>query len=153
MSVQDQHQQQAYDDHYDDRSGRHPSYTSQDNYYQSNYSTAPATQQQYTASNGPTNEGHQATGDYQRQTRQSIVSDHYEQTYDQVSAQIESAQQLVEERKYSGRPSPERPYPRRPKNRNSNILSAVLCLIKELDGPSLEVAEMAVRCRMEELED
>jgi len=98
-------------------------------------------------------EGHQATGDYQRQTRQSIVSDHYEQTYDQVSAQIESAQQLVEERKYSGRPSPERPYPRRPKNRNSNILSAVLCLIKELDGPSLEVAEMAVRCRMEELED
>ena len=36
---------------------------------------------------------------------------------------------------------------------NSNILSAVLCLIKELDGPSLEVAEMAVRCRMEELED
>ena len=36
---------------------------------------------------------------------------------------------------------------------NSNILSAVLCLIKELDGPSLEVAEMAIRCRMEELDD
>lgn len=36
---------------------------------------------------------------------------------------------------------------------NSNILSAVLCLIKELDGPSLEVAEMAIRCRMDELED
>ena len=36
---------------------------------------------------------------------------------------------------------------------NSNVLSAILCLIKEIDGPSLEVVEMAVRCRMEELED
>ena len=36
---------------------------------------------------------------------------------------------------------------------NSNILSAVLCLIKELDGPSLEVAEMAIRCRMQEIEE
>jgi hypothetical protein len=44
-------------------------------------------------------------------------------------------------------------FPKRPKNRNSNILSAVLCLIRELDGPSLEVAEMAIKCRMEELED
>ena len=41
----------------------------------------------------------------------------------------------------------------RPRNRNSNILSSILCLIKEIDGPSLEVVEMAVRCRMEELED
>jgi hypothetical protein len=36
---------------------------------------------------------------------------------------------------------------------NSNVLSSILCLIKEIDGPSLEVVEMAVRCRMEELED
>ena len=36
---------------------------------------------------------------------------------------------------------------------NSNVLSAILCLIKEIDGPSLEVVEMAVRCRMEEPED
>ncbi|XP_040568402.1 uncharacterized protein [Lepeophtheirus salmonis] len=79
----------------------------------------------------------------------SIVSQHYDQTYHQVNQQIESAQQIISQRQ----PTPERPYPRRPKNRNSNILSAVLCLIKELDGPSLEVAEMAVRCRMEELED
>ena len=49
--------------------------------------------------------------------------------------------------------SPQRPYPVRPRNRNSNVLSAILCLIKEIDGPSLEVVEMAVRCRMEELED
>lgn len=49
--------------------------------------------------------------------------------------------------------SPNKPYPTRPKNRNSNILSAVLCLIKELDCASLEVVEMAVRCRMEELDD
>lgn len=36
---------------------------------------------------------------------------------------------------------------------NSNILSAVLCLVKELDYPSLEVVEMAVRCRMDELDE
>ncbi|XP_066139744.1 cilia- and flagella-associated protein 410 isoform X4 [Euwallacea fornicatus] len=43
------------------------------------------------------------------------------------------------------------PFVRRPVTRNSNILSAVLCLVKELDYPSLEVVEMAVRCRMDEL--
>ncbi|CAK9813251.1 Cilia- and flagella-associated protein 410 [Anthophora plagiata] len=43
-------------------------------------------------------------------------------------------------------------YHRRPVTRNSNILSAVLCLVKELDYPSLEVVEMAVRNRMDELE-
>merc|ERR1712192_224017 len=43
--------------------------------------------------------------------------------------------------------------PPRPKNRNSNMLSAILCLIKEIDGPSLEVVELAARCRMEELDD
>ncbi|CAH1110763.1 unnamed protein product [Psylliodes chrysocephalus] len=43
------------------------------------------------------------------------------------------------------------PFVRRPVTRNSNILSAVLCLVKELDYPSLEVVDMAVRCRMDEL--
>jgi len=43
--------------------------------------------------------------------------------------------------------------PTRPKNRNSNMLSAILCLIKEIDAPSLEVVELAARCRMEELDD
>jgi len=41
----------------------------------------------------------------------------------------------------------------RGRSRNSNILSSILCLIKEIDVPSLEVVEMAVRCRMEELDD
>jgi len=41
----------------------------------------------------------------------------------------------------------------RRRNRNSNMLSAILCLLKEIDIPSLEVVEMAVRCRMEEEED
>lgn len=45
------------------------------------------------------------------------------------------------------------PFIRRPVTRNSNILSAVLCLVKELDYPSLEVVEMAVRCRMDELDE
>ncbi|XP_047524262.1 cilia- and flagella-associated protein 410-like isoform X2 [Pieris napi] len=44
-----------------------------------------------------------------------------------------------------------RGFTRRPVARSSNLLSAVLCLVKELDYPSLEVAEMAVRCRMDEL--
>ncbi|XP_043649861.1 putative uncharacterized protein DDB_G0279653 isoform X3 [Drosophila teissieri] len=42
-------------------------------------------------------------------------------------------------------------YHRRPVNRNSNILSATLCLVKELDYASLEVLEHAVRCRIDEL--
>jgi len=41
----------------------------------------------------------------------------------------------------------------RRRNRNSNMLSAILCLLNEVDIPSLEVVEMAVRCRMEEMED
>lgn len=40
----------------------------------------------------------------------------------------------------------------RPVTRNSNILNAVLCLVKELDYQGLEVADMAIRCRMDELE-
>lgn len=79
----------------------------------------------------------------------AIVSQHYDSTNRQVHQQLESAHQLVAQRSQS----PQRPYPARPKNRNSNVLSAILCLIKEIDGPSLEVVEMAVRCRMEELED
>ncbi len=103
------------------------------------------------------------------------MAQHYEQTYDHVNHQIDLAQQHMMRRKSF---SPERPMSRRPKNRvsaskvllhkgllihtqsrmfflsqNSNILSSVLCLIKELDGPSLEVAEMAIRCRMEELDE
>lgn len=40
---------------------------------------------------------------------------------------------------------------RRPMERRTNVLSAVLCLIKELDYPNLEVVQMEVKCRMEEL--
>ncbi|CAO1370305.1 unnamed protein product [Diamesa serratosioi] len=40
---------------------------------------------------------------------------------------------------------------RRPVNRSSNLLSATLCLVKELDYSSLEVVEHAVRCRIDEL--
>lgn len=42
---------------------------------------------------------------------------------------------------------------RRPVNRSSNLLSATLCLVKELDYASLEVVEHAVRCRLDELAD
>ena len=34
-----------------------------------------------------------------------------------------------------------------------NVLSAVLCLVKELDLHGLEVVDTAVRCRIQELED
>ncbi|KAG1714772.1 Protein C21orf2 [Nymphon striatum] len=51
------------------------------------------------------------------------------------------------------RSSPTRVFSCRGKNRNANILSAALCLIKELDYANLEVVETAVQCRMLELED
>ncbi|KAG8227550.1 hypothetical protein J437_LFUL000650 [Ladona fulva] len=52
----------------------------------------------------------------------------------------------------SGKQPSSRPNVPRPKTR-SNVLSAILCLLKELDYPSLEVVEMAVRSRMDEFED
>lgn len=42
-------------------------------------------------------------------------------------------------------------FQRRPVARNSNLLSAVLCLVKELDYQSLEVLDLAIRCRMDEI--
>ena len=53
---------------------------------------------------------------YTLESERNVVARHYEQTYDQVNHQIDSARQLVEIRKQS-QDSPERPYPRRPKNR------------------------------------
>ena len=78
-----------------------------------------------------------------------------------ISSEYQSRSQALYNAKISGRGlqyGPQQPGPDpgrlpRPRNRNSNILSSILCLIKEIDGPSLEVVEMAVRCRMEELED
>ncbi|KAI2810338.1 hypothetical protein RDWZM_002659 [Blomia tropicalis] len=49
--------------------------------------------------------------------------------------------------------SQQRLLPKGGKNRNANILSAVLCLIKELDYGSLEVVDTTIHCRMEEMED
>lgn len=49
--------------------------------------------------------------------------------------------------------SQQKPLSKGGRNRNANILSAVLCLIKELDYASLEVVETAIHCRMEEMED
>lgn len=40
--------------------------------------------------------------------------------------------------------------PKGGKSRNANILSAVLCLVKELDYVSCEVVQTALHCRMEE---
>ena len=51
----------------------------------------------------------------------TIVAAHYEQTYEQVDQQIASAKQLLEERRMRTQVSPERPYPRRPKNRVRKI--------------------------------
>ncbi|CAG0889878.1 unnamed protein product [Darwinula stevensoni] len=70
-------------------------------------------------------------------------------------AYSQGMQQMEGYRRTSSSPAPStrQLYMARPKNRNSNIMSAVLCLIKELDIPSLEVVEMAVRSRIEELED
>ncbi|KAH9420993.1 hypothetical protein DERP_001434 [Dermatophagoides pteronyssinus] len=53
----------------------------------------------------------------------------------------------------SNREQQQRILPKGGKNRNANILSAVLCLIKELDYGSLEVVDTTIHCRMEEMED
>ncbi|ODN02212.1 Protein C21orf2, partial [Orchesella cincta] len=47
--------------------------------------------------------------------------------------------------------SPAQPLRSKPRAKSSNLLSAVLCLIPELDWQSLEVVELAVRRRMDEL--
>lgn len=63
----------------------------------------------------------------------SMVASHYEHTYEQVDLQIASAKQLVEERRMRSQVSPERPYPRRPKNRVHSLLHRVLtkeCFLK-----------------------
>ena len=78
-----------------------------------------------------------------------------------ISSEYQSRTRALYQAKTSGRglqyqphqPGPDPGRLPRTRNRNSNILSSILCLIKEIDGPSLEVVEMAVRCRMEELED
>ncbi|CAL4174067.1 unnamed protein product, partial [Meganyctiphanes norvegica] len=82
---------------------------------------------------------------YERQPRTSETNGHHYSsgTYQQKTTTVEKLE----------RPSPTKPLPARPKTRNANVLSAVLCLIKELDYSNLEVVEMAVRCRMEELDD
>ena len=54
---------------------------------------------------------------YEEGDPRSIVASHYEQTYEQVDQQIGSARQLLEERRLRSQQTPERPYPRRPKNR------------------------------------
>ncbi|KFM60116.1 hypothetical protein X975_16279, partial [Stegodyphus mimosarum] len=51
------------------------------------------------------------------------------------------------------RPLAIRMLPKGGKSRAANILSAVLCLIKELDWASLEVVDTAIHCQMEELEE
>ncbi|KAK8393748.1 hypothetical protein O3P69_006808 [Scylla paramamosain] len=86
---------------------------------------------------------------YARQGENRAVQQNYDNAYRQAEQQMDSATRSVT----SERSSPTKPYPARPKTRNANLLSAVLCLVKELDYTSLEVVEMAVRCRMEELDD
>ncbi|KAI1292655.1 hypothetical protein HDE_06870 [Halotydeus destructor] len=49
------------------------------------------------------------------------------------------------------KPTFQRLLPKGGRNRNANILSAVLCLIKELDAASLEVVDTEIHCRMEEI--
>ncbi|XP_068212665.1 uncharacterized protein F09G8.5 isoform X2 [Palaemon carinicauda] len=82
------------------------------------------------------------------QQHNSSVQQHYESAHRRAEQQMQNATSSSVERT-----SPTKPYPVRPKTRNANLLSAVLCLVKELDYSSLEVVEMAVRCRMEELDD
>ncbi|UXI18222.1 potassium voltage-gated channel subfamily KQT member 5 [Sarcoptes scabiei] len=60
------------------------------------------------------------------------------------SSHLQQQQQLQQQ---------QRILPKGGKNRNANILSAVLCLIKELDYGSLEVVDTTIHCRMEEMDE
>lgn len=97
-------------------------------------------------------------GMYRERSRPvSTVEDESRQTYDrnnrQTHERLSSAAQRLANDRITCNANQRAPYPRRPITRSSNLLSAVLCLVKELDYPSLEVVEMAVKCRMDELED
>lgn len=105
-----------------------------------------------------------ANGGEPRASGVSSPPHHYHDPYYERPDRSESFQQVsgargeaweaerAREREYPSAVMAEhRGFTRRPVARNSNLLSAVLCLVKELDYPSLEVAEMAVRCRMDEL--
>ena len=105
------------------------------------------------------------TPDYSYQRRSawedtmSISSEYQSRSQAQYNTRtsVRGLQQYQQQQQQQQQPQQPRPdlgrLVGRPRNRNSNILSSILCLIKEIDGPSLEVVEMAVRCRMEELED
>ncbi|XP_050696001.1 uncharacterized protein C2orf16-like isoform X3 [Eriocheir sinensis] len=101
---------------------------------------SPASYEQRTVSQDPR---------YAKGENNRTVQAYCDSAYRRAEQQMDSATRAVS----SERSSPTKPYPARPKTRNANLLSAVLCLVKELDYTSLEVVEMAVRCRMEELDD
>ncbi|XP_034243181.1 trithorax group protein osa isoform X2 [Thrips palmi] len=97
-------------------------------------------------------------GMYRERSRPvSTVEDDSRQTCErnnrQTHERLSSAAQRLANDRMTCNTNQRAPYPRRPITRSSNLLSAVLCLVKELDYPSLEVVEMAVKCRMDELED
>lgn len=97
-------------------------------------------------------------GIYRERSRPvSTVEDDSRQTCErnnrQTHERLSSAAQRLANDRMTCNTNQRAPYPRRPITRSSNLLSAVLCLVKELDYPSLEVVEMAVKCRMDELED
>ncbi|XP_046404483.1 uncharacterized protein LOC124169779 isoform X4 [Ischnura elegans] len=77
---------------------------------------------------------------------------HYERVCRQQMQQSQHQRPTGLHLQSSGKPPSSRSNAGRPKTR-SNVLSAILCLLKELDYPSLEVVEMAVRSRMDEFED
>lgn len=111
----------------------------------------------------PMNQGDNSSSDgsggiYRERSRPvSTVEDESRQTYDrnnrQTHERLSSVAQRLANDRLTCNANQRAPYPRRPITRSSNLLSAVLCLVKELDYPSLEVVEMAVKCRMDELED
>lgn len=86
--------------------------------------------------------------------KEYMNGDRLNQAADKKLRQTESSESQISagRERYVCSASHRPPFNRRPVTRNSNILSAALCLVKELDYPSLEVVEMAVRCRMDELD-
>ncbi|XP_054161365.1 uncharacterized protein LOC128959437 [Oppia nitens] len=81
--------------------------------------------------------------------------DHYEQHNNNNNNNMNSQSRNNTIGRISSAPNGSAPrlLPKGGKHRNANILSAVLCLIKELDYASLEVVDTTIHCRMEEMED
>jgi len=81
----------------------------------------------------------------------SVDYRNYENYYEEQQNHRQSAVAIIPTQRHAPMPMPPSSQRSKPRTKTSNLLSAVLCLIPELDWASLEVIELAVRRRMDEI--